>query len=153
LQGEAEMQVASSILSMGVAATLLVTGLVHAAQPYYFIHTLSSYRLLPPSLNGLLGLYLPYLQVVLALCIGLRVAEKVALYAAAGLFGIFSLAQVAVLSRGIEIDCGCFGFVAHKVSPASAALPILLSVACAVAVACGDRFPPAGHTREGAATR
>lgn len=130
------MSMISNLFSMIVAATLLFTGLIHVAQPYFFIHTIDSYRLLPPHVSGLLGLWLPYLQIVLAVCIGLRIAEKAALCLAAGVFATFALAQTAVLMRGMEIDCGCFGFVAHTISPWSLSLPVGLTVACTLAVAC-----------------
>jgi hypothetical protein len=133
-----DMRFLSNISSMIVAAVLLFTGLIHAAQPYFFIHTIASYRLLSADVSGLLGLWLPYLQIVLAVCIGIRIAEKVALCMAAGVFTTFALAQTAVLMRGLEIDCGCFGFVAHAVSPGSVALPIALAGVCAIAV-IGDR--------------
>jgi putative oxidoreductase len=132
------MRFLSNVSSMIVAAVLLFTGLVHAAQPYFFIHTIASYRLLSADASGLLGLWLPYLQIVLAVCIGIRCAEKVALCIAAGLFTTFALAQTTVYLRGMEIDCGCFGFVAHAVSLSSVALPIALAVVCALVVV-GDR--------------
>jgi putative oxidoreductase len=134
------MRFLSDVSSMIVAAVLLFTGSIHAAQPYFFIHTIASYRLLSADVSGLLGLWLPYLQIVLGLCIGLRIAEKVALCIAAGVFTTFALAQTAVLMRGMEIDCGCFGFVAHTVSPSSIALPIALAVICALAVVVNRGF-------------
>lgn len=134
---------------MVVSTVLVFTGLIHAAQPYYFIHTLASYRLLPADASGLLGLWLPYLQIVLGLCIGLRIAEKFALYVAACLFTIFAFAQTTVLIRGIGIDCGCFGFVAHTVSMGSVTLPILLIGACTLAIVGGERFSPSVRHNEG----
>src|SRR6185312_3828707 len=84
--------------------------------------------------SGIVGLWLPYLQIVLALCIGLRIAERVALGMSALLFATYVLAQISVLARGIEIDCGCFGFIASKVSPLSVSLPVILLGACLVAL-------------------
>lgn len=127
---------------MVVATALLFTGFIHAAQPYFFIHTIASYRLFPANVSGFLGLWLPYLQIVLAACIGLRISEKVALYMATGLFTTFALAQAAVLMRGIEIDCGCFGFVAHTISPSSVALPVALAVVCALAAGLRSTSQP-----------
>ena len=109
---------------------MLFSGIVHAVQPYYFIHTVSSYDLLPAAASGLAGLWLPYLQIVLGLCIGFGLAERVALGTAALLFAAFALAQLSVLMRGMEIDCGCFGFVASEISVFSVSLPILLLGAC-----------------------
>lgn len=129
------MRFLSSASGVAVAGVLLFTAVIHATQPYYFIHSIASYRLLPPEIAGFVGLWLPYLQIVLALAIAVQIGERAALYLAGSLFLTFGLAQIAVLLRGIEIDCGCFGFVAHRVSPASAALPLVLVVACLVAIA------------------
>lgn len=129
------MRLASGIFSMVVSAVLLFSGIVHAAQPYYFIHTVSSYRVLPAVAAGIVGLWLPYLQIVLALCIGLGIAERVALWTAAVTFAAYAVAQLSVLARGMEIDCGCFGFVSTAVSPTSVAMPIVLMGACALALA------------------
>lgn len=133
------VQLLSSLSSVLVAGMLFYTGLIHAAQPYYFIHSISSYRLLPAGVSCIIGLWLPYPQIVLVLCIGLRIAEKVALYTAASVFTAFALAQMTVLMRGMEIDCGCFGFVAHTVSPVSIMLPIALVCACTLAAISGHR--------------
>ncbi|HMO84571.1 MAG TPA: MauE/DoxX family redox-associated membrane protein [Lacipirellulaceae bacterium] len=123
---------ASQIGVTVVSVVLLFSGIVHAAQPYYFVHAISGYQLLPAQVAGLLGLWLPYLQIVLALCIGLGIAERVALATAALMFVAFALAQLSVLLRGMEIDCGCFGFVSVQVSPASVGLSLSLAAACAV---------------------
>lgn len=118
-----------------LSATLLVialisSGLLHAAQPYFFIHTITNYRILPPSLAGVVGLFLPYLQIVLGTCLLLKFAERVALRLAMAIFASFALAQASVLVRGIEIDCGCFGFMKSEVSIVSILLPIALVLAC-----------------------
>ncbi|HET6880591.1 MAG TPA: MauE/DoxX family redox-associated membrane protein [Pirellulales bacterium] len=120
------MRFASAVLSMVVAVVLLFSGVIHAAQPYYFVHTIASYRLLPPGASGLLGLWLPYLQIVLAMCIGLGMVREAAFGVAVVLFATFAAVQIAVLARGMEIDCGCFGFIVRVVSPASVMLPIAM---------------------------
>lgn len=68
---------ASACLSLFVAGVLLFAGVIHAAQPYLFVHTIASYRIVPAAVAGLIGVWLPYLQLVLALSIALRIAEKV----------------------------------------------------------------------------
>ncbi|MGQ0601070.1 MAG: MauE/DoxX family redox-associated membrane protein [Anaerolineales bacterium] len=129
------MRLAANLSAMVISAVLLFSGIVHAAQPYYFIHTVSSYRLLPASVSGVLGLWLPYLQIVLAIYIGLGIAEKVALWIAASVFMAYTIAQLSVLARGMEIDCGCFGFVSTTVSVTSVAIPLLLIGVCILALA------------------
>lgn len=133
----ASIRVASALSSLFVAGILLFTGAIHAAQPYFFVHTIASYRILPAWLAGLVGIWLPYGQIVLALCIGCRIAERSALKVAAIVFITFALAQMAVLIRGMDIDCGCFGFVARTVTAQSVTIPIILTVTCFLAAVSG----------------
>ena len=112
------------------SVVLFTTGVVHAVQPYYFIHTISSYRILDSFMSGLVGLWLPYLQIVLATCLSLRLVEIAATLVSTVLFAVFSIAQVSVLARGMEIDCGCYGFVASGVSPFTVMVPSVLCLAC-----------------------
>jgi len=99
-------------LGMFVAGALLFSGLIHASQPYLFIHTVSAYRVTPPVVSGLMGIWLPYFQIIVAVFITINRGRRVAFLAAGGLFTSFSLAQFSVLVRGFQIDCGCFGFIA-----------------------------------------
>ena len=110
-----------------MAGTLLFSGLIHASQPYLFIHTISAYRITPVVISGLIGLWLPYFQILVAVFIAINHSRRVAFLAAAGLFTSFSLAQFSVLIRGIQIDCGCFGFIASKVTFTSALFPFVLA--------------------------
>lgn len=123
-----------SISAMIVAGVLLYTGLVHAWQPYFFIYSITAYRILPSQLAGTLGIILPYLQIVLALCIATRQAERASLWMASGLFAVFTLAQAIVLIRGLEIDCGCFGYAASPVNGFTILMPITLLVTCVLAM-------------------
>ena len=121
-------------MSLGAAGVLVFTGIVHATQPYLFIHTIASYRILPSWASGVVGLWVPHLQLTLGVCLGLNWAPRIALGLAALLFAVFSAAQVTAWTRGVDIDCGCFGFVASTVSITTILLPTSLSGACAAAL-------------------
>lgn len=118
---------------MIVTGVLLYSGLVHAWQPYFFVYSIAAYQIVSAELAGVLGIFIPYLQIVLALCIALQKAEKVALWITGGLFATYALAQASVLARGLEIDCGCFGFVASQVNGFSILIPLVLLMACILA--------------------
>ncbi|MDZ4658732.1 MAG: MauE/DoxX family redox-associated membrane protein [Bythopirellula sp.] len=128
------MRFISAISAMIVAGVLLYSGLVHAWQPYFFMYSIAAYKIVSAQLAGVVGIFIPYLQIVLALCIAFRKAEKVALWMAGGLFATYALAQASVLARGLEIDCGCFGFVASQVNGFSIMIPLALLMACVLAV-------------------
>lgn len=113
-----------------VAAVLVYSGLIHASQPYLFVHTVASYRLVPEWAVGFSGLLIPYIQILLGLALGLGIAERAANLMAAVMFAAFSLAQISVLFRGIQIDCGCFGFAPSPVSVQTVLVSIALLIAC-----------------------
>lgn len=122
------------VITMGLASTLLATGMIHATQPYFFVNSIGAYKITPPAISGLMGIWLPYLQIVIAICMIFRLAEKVALCFAAGIFATFAVAQMTILVRGMEIDCGCFGFVANPISRWTLAFPAAATVACSLAL-------------------
>jgi hypothetical protein len=48
------------------------------------------------------------------------------------MFAAFSIAQLFVLSRGIQIDCGCFGFAPSPIYIKTVLLSTTLLSACIV---------------------
>lgn len=126
-----------NLLPVLVGAVLLSTGFIHASQPYYFVHTVSSYEVLPAWAAGVVGIWLPYFQIVVALCMVLRIVERTALILASALFAVFAISQVSVLVRGLEIDCGCFGNAATAISPATVSVPAALFIVCQASLFVG----------------
>lgn len=138
------LSILSTLAATLVVMTLLPTGLLHAAQPYFFIHTITNYRILPASLAGVVGLLLPYFQITLGACLLLKIAERMALHLAMIVFASFAIAQFSVLARGIEIDCGCFGFMKTEVSATSVLVPLSLLITCFLA----QSKPQGGGTKQ-----
>ncbi|MEM9366809.1 MAG: MauE/DoxX family redox-associated membrane protein [Planctomycetota bacterium] len=95
---------------------LVFSGLLHASNPYAFMHSIASYRFAPTWLVGLLGLLLPYVLLTVGTCLCLGLLPRVSSRCALILSLAFVILQVAVLARGLEIDCGCFGQVSSPVS-------------------------------------
>ncbi len=124
------MKQLSSMLCVLVPLVLLSTGVIHALQPYYFVHTIASYQLLPKWMVGTVGLIVPYAQVVLGLGILFGPFERVSLFFASTLFALFAAAQASVLWRSLQVDCGCFGFISSKVSLATLSVPLVMLAAC-----------------------
>jgi len=92
-----------------VGGVWLYAGLLKLPHPDASVSAVRSYQLLPTGMAETVGHVLPMLEVVLGAClvVGLLVrftGAVSALLQVAFLFGIIS-----VWSRGIAIDCGCFG--------------------------------------------
>lgn len=126
------MKVLLPAIHLIVAMVLVSSGLIHASQPYLFVHTVASYRLLPEWSIGIFGLLIPYIQISLGIFLGLGIAARAANLMAAAMFAAFSIAQLFVLSRGIQIDCGCFGFAPSPISIQTVLLSTTLLSACVV---------------------
>jgi len=118
------------LCTLVVVASLLVSGIKHLLQPYFFAHTIASYELVPRGSLGVMALIIPGLQLAIGLSLLTGVVGRAGFYSAAWLFVSFGLAQASVLVRGLKVDCGCFGFSSSEVTLGSAILPWVLALAC-----------------------
>ena len=97
-----------------------------------FVVAIQQYHLLPsPDLAVLLAVYLPWVEVLAAVGLFLRRAQLGAATLISGLTVIFMAALGSAWSRGLRIECGCFGH--DEVSTDFRAL--LLRDACILAAA------------------
>jgi len=109
-----KLNVASRI---GVAVCLLFaltisyfftkSSIVHISNPYQFIGHIDSYRILPGFATQVAALFLPILQLTLA--IGLMFGN-IRFYSVFSviLLVVFFIAQLSTVARGIDLSCGCF---------------------------------------------
>jgi hypothetical protein len=100
----------------GILPRLAVAGLfVFAAGPKIyapeaFIVGVGNYRMLPPLGAYITGVYLPWLELVVALAlVGPRRFRDGAWLLAGALCALFAVAQSSAWLRGLDIACGCFG--------------------------------------------
>ena len=96
-------------LAFGVAFLLLRSTFSHLGNPYAHLDSVLGYRLSSLAVSYWVAGLLPFLQLMTALCILIRVAAPAAWCCGIGLFTTYVVAQSLVLSRGDEIACGCFG--------------------------------------------
>lgn len=76
--------------------------------PNGFVRAVANYQLLPTELVGPLALWLPWLELVAAICLACGFWAPGALLIIDGLLLLFLGALVASLVRGLDIGCGCF---------------------------------------------
>ena len=67
------------------------------------------YRLLPFGLENLVAVTLPWIELLAALAILLRLSPRAGSVVVAGLMGLFVIVVAAAVVRGLDIECGCFG--------------------------------------------
>lgn len=69
----------------------------------------SAYRIVPKGLVPAVGVGLPLLEMTLAVMILLGLATRVMAVCVGLLFVVFIAGVVSAWTRGLSIDCGCFG--------------------------------------------
>ncbi len=96
-----------------LAVFWLRSGLAHTTNPYYFLSSIYSYEVVGPVLGVAAATGFPALQLVLAAALVTRRFVGGALFLSSVLLTGFAAAQVSALTRGLEINCGCFGAAAQ----------------------------------------
>ncbi len=113
-----------SAISGGV---LFASGLLHAWQPFYFQQQIAAYEVVPAGFAPLLGVYLPYLQIIVGFALIAGVLTPEAIYIAAVFYLSFALVQAFQFSFGkSSISCGCFGSYSQQISLSTIGIPLVL---------------------------
>lgn len=92
-----------------LGVTLLIAGIPHWSNSYYFLGSVYAYKLVGPGIGQMVAMTLPLIQLVLALCLLSRTFRDAAHLGALFLFLCFATVQSSAYLRGLDISCGCFG--------------------------------------------
>jgi uncharacterized membrane protein YphA (DoxX/SURF4 family) len=92
-----------------VGGVWIVAGALKLPDPAASVRAVRAYDLLPESIVPTIGHLLPVLEVVVGLCLVLGALTRLAGVVSALLFVAFIIGIASVWSRGIRIECGCFG--------------------------------------------
>lgn len=113
------------ICRLALGGLFLYAGYTKLRNPFLFEMAVDAYRLLPPWAVVITARSLPWLE--LALGVLLFVGWKLRYFAtsAALLLGFFVITMAITYSRGVEANCGCFGF-GEKISPKTLARDTVL---------------------------
>ena len=87
----------------------LWAGLAKLPHPQTSISAVRAYQLLPTGLAETVGHVLPWLEVVVGACLVLGLLLRFTGVVSGLLLVAFVIGMISVWSRGLEIDCGCFG--------------------------------------------
>ncbi|HEX2858070.1 MAG TPA: MauE/DoxX family redox-associated membrane protein [Propionibacteriaceae bacterium] len=87
----------------------LWAGLAKLPHPEASVSAVRAYQLLPTGMAQTVGHVLPWLEVVVGACLVLGLLVRVTAVVSGLLLIAFLVGIISVWSRGIEIDCGCFG--------------------------------------------
>jgi uncharacterized membrane protein YphA (DoxX/SURF4 family) len=140
------------IIGLLIGAVFIFAGLTkmvdfqpfRVLDPTDFARDIDNYKMLPWSMNVLLALYLPWLEIICGLGLVLRRLYSGALALLLALLVVFIGASFAAKARGIDITCGCFGHVSDQLSFAWHMVLDLAILAAVVALwlkRSNDRMP------------
>lgn len=96
------------VARVGLGCLFLWSSLPKIRQPYDFLSAIYSYELVGPKLGMLTAMVLPWLELLVALCLLGGIFVSGALLASAGMAVMFTFVLASALYRGLEISCGCF---------------------------------------------
>ncbi len=99
-----------------IAFVFLKAGLTKLRDPTRFGQAVRNYPLVREAAARLITRLIPFLEVAVGLLLALGVATEGAALAASGLLLGFTAAVLTALTRGLAIDCGCFGGAPMPVS-------------------------------------
>lgn len=115
----------------------VAAGVAKVGRRGVFVEAVRGYQMLPPSLVGVVGVGLPWLEVGVGVLLIAGVGLPVVGVVTAGLLVVFAYGMAVNLWRGRRIDCGCRGAgVGRRISwPLVGRNLVLAAAALAVAVA------------------
>src|SRR3954468_6138239 len=94
---------------LAVGGVCLSAGLLNLPHPAASVSAVRAYQLLPTGMAETVGRVLPMLEVVVGGCLLVGLLVRFTSAVSALLQVAFLVGIISVWSRGIAIDCGCFG--------------------------------------------
>jgi uncharacterized membrane protein YphA (DoxX/SURF4 family) len=108
-RGSAAQLWLTTLARVVLGAVLVVAGWLKISNPDEAVRAVQAYQILPGSWTHAVGYGLPLLEIVLGLLLVLGLGTRWAAVGAGVLMVVFIAGIVSVWSRGLSIDCGCFG--------------------------------------------
>ena len=125
------------VARVGLGCLFLWSSLPKIRQPYDFLSNVYNYELVGPKLGMLMAMTLPWLELLVGICLVGGIFVSGALLASVGMAAMFTFVLASALYRGLEISCGCFGASAEVISSSTlirACLILLFSLAAYICV-------------------
>ncbi len=103
------------LLEIILGALFCYAGYLKLLHTNEFAEAVLAYQLLPPGLVGVVAAVLPGLELAAGIFLALGFKRRSCLMLLGLLSGIFLLAMLVTLARGLKIDCGCGLFFSRQV--------------------------------------
>jgi putative oxidoreductase len=122
------------VLRILLGAVLFYAGFSKLNATWEFAGNIANFRLLPPQLNQVLALILPWMEIIAGVLLFFNLWVRAAGIVSTALFSAFFVAVVSALIRGLDIDCGCFGPHSTKLGLVTLAMDVGGLVASVIVV-------------------
>ncbi|UCE01362.1 MAG: DoxX family membrane protein [Candidatus Latescibacterota bacterium] len=96
------------LLRFGLGVVFIAAALPKIAAPDLFAADIHNYQMLPAWGVNAMALYLPWLELVVGICLVLGIWRRASAFIMAALMIVFMIALVSAAVRGLDISCGCF---------------------------------------------
>lgn len=106
-----------------VGGVWLVAGLIKIPQPAVNVRAVRAYQLLPESMVPTVGYALPIVEILVGLLLLVGLLTRVGAVLSSVLLVAFVVGILSAWSRGLQIECGCFGGGGGPSANASAKYP------------------------------
>jgi uncharacterized membrane protein YphA (DoxX/SURF4 family) len=102
------------LIRLAAAAIWLVAGIAKVVDLEHFHAQVHQYDLLPHALEAPFAYALPFVEVLVGLYLLVGLLIRPAALVACLLMVLFLVAEAQASARGLSLDCGCFGGLAHE---------------------------------------
>jgi uncharacterized membrane protein YphA (DoxX/SURF4 family) len=96
------------VVRLGLGCMFLYGSLPKIRQPYDFLSSVYNYELVGPKLGLLTAMALPWVELLVGICLIGGIFVSGALLVSIGMGAMFSFVIGSALYRGLNISCGCF---------------------------------------------
>ena len=125
-------------LRLGIGGAFIYAGWLKAQDPVGFADSVASFAMLPSWLVSVFALALPMFEIVAGISLVIGWPRRIGALALMSLTGVFCIALIMAIARGLDVNCGCFGPSAAITNPWVDLARDLLIVSGCVYLYCSD---------------
>lgn len=97
------------LVRVGLGCMFLISALPKIRQPYDFLGDVYGYEVVGPKLGMLVAMTMPWVELVVGVCLLGSIFVGGALLISAGMGVMFTFVLSWAVYQGLDISCGCFG--------------------------------------------
>ena len=131
-----------AIVKIAVGCMFLWSSIPKIRQPYDFLSSVYSYEIVGPKLGMFVAMTLPWLEIIIGICLIGGIFISGALLASAAMAGLFSFVIGSAVYHGLDITCGCFGASASEVVDYTTLIRAVLILLLSAAAYWAEIFVP-----------